>query len=68
MKLVKTIRVSEEEYMLLKKARKALMKYGLDSLPPKLRSSASSKVFTLGGMAGLCAEALFYILSNEKLK
>lgn len=62
----RTIRVSEKEYIHIKNARKALMRLGTDRLPPKLRPSELSKVFTLGRTVGLCAEALLYILCNEK--
>lgn len=63
--MVKTVRVSEKEYLLLKKTRNALIRLGTDRLPLNLRPS-EPKVFTLGRTAGLCAEALSYILGNEK--
>lgn len=63
-----SIRVPEEGYELLKKARKLLMEKGTNALPPELSKSIdfnSKNPIALGSMVELSMEAILYLIKEE---
>lgn len=68
-KKYKMVRVPEEEYDELIKARRELRRKGLDSLPddfPDEEADDEEGDFTMGLLVGLGAAALLYLLTRNK--
>lgn len=68
----KMIRVPEDEYDGLLKAKRELMRRGLDRLPPGVQESEDDddgdEDLTWGFVLGLGAAALIYLLTRDKNK
>jgi len=64
--MVKTIRVSKEEYELIIKARKELAKHGYQKLPINPEEEIDLSSFTIGAIAGLGALTLIYLLTENE--
>lgn len=65
----KVIRISEEGYELLKKARKLLMEKGTNTLPPELRNIIdvnSKNPVDLGSMVMLSMEAILHLIRGKE--
>ncbi len=63
------VRIPEEEYDELIKARRELRRKGLDSLPddfPNEETDEEEGDFTMGLLVGLGAAALLYLLTRNK--
>jgi hypothetical protein len=68
-KRYKMVRIPEEEYEELIKARRELRRKGLDSLPddfPDEEADDEDGDFTMGLLVGLGAAALLYLLTRNK--
>lgn len=68
-KRYKMVRIPEEEYEELIKARRELRRKGLDSLPddfPDEEADEEDGDFTMGLLVGLGAAALLYLLTRNK--
>lgn len=68
-KKYKMVRIPEEEYEELIKARRELRRKGLDSLPddfPDEGTDDEEGDFTMGLLVGLGAAALLYLLTRNK--
>lgn len=63
--MVKTIRVSDEEYNKIIQARQELAKHGYNRLPQETKDDHDMGSFTLGAIVALGALALIYLLSKE---
>ncbi len=63
------VKVSEEEYQLLKKAREELVKKGTDRLPPDIKTEIEEhdrvSDFAFGAIIGLGALALIAALLSD---
>jgi len=64
--MVKTIKVSDEEYQRITKAREELAKKGYGKLPIEPKKPIDLGDFTLGAIAALGALALLYLLTQEE--
>jgi len=68
----KMIRVPEDEYDELLRAKRELIRKGLDRLPPDMQESEDGddgdEDLTWGFVLGLGAAALIYLLSRDKAK
>lgn len=73
----KMIRVPQEEYEELLKARRELVRKGLDKLPAEMQENEDDEddddddggaALTWGVVLGLGAAALIYLLSRDKAK
>ena len=74
----KMVRIPEEEYDALIRAKRELMHKGLDRLPPEVREEEEEGEddeedqdeeegdFTLGLLVGLGAAAVIYLLAKDK--
>ncbi|MGQ0796785.1 MAG: hypothetical protein ACT4OI_02805 [Methanobacteriota archaeon] len=67
----KMVRIPEEEYEALHRAKRELMRKGLDSLPDEVLEDDEDNGeeeggFTMGLLAGLGAAALIYLLTRNK--
>ena len=63
------VRIPEDEYSELVKARKELRRRGLNSLPPDFPDEEVEEEegdFTMGLLVGLGAAALVYLLTRNK--
>ncbi len=66
------VRIPEDEYDQLVRAKRELMRKGLDSLPPEVLDEGGEEEdeedgdFTLGLLVGLGAAAVVYLLSRNK--
>ena len=69
-KKYKMVRIPEEEYDALLRAKHELLRKGLDSLPEDFpdeeEEEATGGEFTLGLLVGLGAAALVYLLTRNK--
>ena len=63
--MVKTIRVSDDEYGNIVKARKELAKKGYGRLPDDVEKEVNIKSFTLGAIVGIGALAILHLLSKN---
>jgi len=64
--VVKTIKVSDEEYQRITKAREELSKKGYGKLPLDPEKAIDLGDFTLGAIAALGALALLYLLTRKE--
>ena len=75
----KMVRIPQDEYDALVRAKRELMHKGLDRLPPEVRDEEEEKGeddeededeeegdFTLGLLVGLGAAAVIYLLTKDK--
>lgn len=62
--MVKTIKVSDEEYERIIKARRELAKKGYEKLPIEPEKAINLGDFTLGAIVALGALALLYLLTQ----
>lgn len=65
----KMVRIPEDEYETLLKAKREIMRKGLDRLPDEVFSQNEEDEdgdFTLGLLVGLGAAALVYLLTRNK--
>ena len=64
-KMVKTIRVSDDEYGKIVKAREELAKKGYAGLYDDVEKEVNIKSFTLGAIVGIGALAILHLLSKN---
>lgn len=64
--MVKTIKVSDEEYKMIKNARKELARRGYQKLPIEPEEAIDVGDFTLGAIVALGALALIHLLTKEE--
>jgi len=64
--MVKSIKVSDEEYEKIVEARKELAKRGVQGLPIKPEEVVDLGDLTLGAIVALGALALIYLLSEKQ--
>ena len=64
-KMVKTIRVSDDEYDKIVKARKELARRGYGRLPDDVEKEVDVGSFTFGAIVAIGALALLYLLSKN---
>ncbi|MBU0591581.1 MAG: hypothetical protein ABIJ10_02655 [Candidatus Micrarchaeota archaeon] len=62
----RTIKVSEEEWEMLNKARNELVHRGCGSLPKHVQNEYQTDEFTKGAIVGLGVAALLYLLAKER--
>lgn len=65
---IRIVKVSEEEYEKLKKAREELLRKGIDRLPDEIKAEAEgcsrAGDFALGVLVGLGAATLIWLLTK----
>ena len=62
----RTIKVSEDEWEMINKARNALAHEGYGSLPKRVQEEYEADDFTKGAIVGLAIVALLYLLSKKR--
>ena len=62
----RTIKVSEEEWEMINKARNVLAHEGYGSLPKRVQEEYEVDDFTKGAVIGLAIAALLYLLAKER--